>query len=176
MKQIRLNQLLLKNFKGARDIGLVLRGEKTAIFGDNSTFKTTCADAFSWLLFGKDSQGRADFEIKTLDDSGEALHGLEHAVEAALDVDGKKTELRKVYRELWTKKRGSLVKEFTGHTKDTFIDGVPVTQSEYEEWIAELADEKAFRLLTNPLEFAERLHWQERRRILLEVCGDMSDA
>lgn len=176
MKQIRLNKLLLKNFKGARDISLVLRGSETTIFGDNSTYKTTCADAFSWLLFGKDSQGHADFDIKTLDSSGQALHGLDHAVEAVLDVDGCEMTFRKVYREKWTKKRGSAEKEFTGHTKDHFVDGVPVTQSEYEERIAGLADEKWFRLLTSPSEFAERLHWQERRGILLDVCGDISDA
>ena len=173
---VKLMRLSLSDFKGIGRFELAPEGRDIRVFGDNASGKTTLADAFSWILFGKDSQGRADFEIKTLDAAGKALPGLEHAVEAVLDVDGKRTVFRKVYRELWTKKRGSLVKEFTGNTKDTFVDGVPVTQREYEERIAQLADENEFRILTNPLEFAERLHWQERRRILLEVCGDMSDA
>lgn len=173
---VKLIRLSLENFKGVNRFELAPEGRDIRVLGDNASGKTSLADAFSWLLFGKDSQGRADFDIKTLDAAGKAIPGLEHAVAAVLDVDGKRTELRKVYRELWTKKRGSLVKEFTGNTKDTFVDGVPVTQSEYEKRIAGLADEQVFRLLTNPVEFAERLHWQERRRILLEVCGDMSDA
>src|SRR5690606_28720593 len=35
---------------------------------------------------------------------------------------------------------------------------------------------KVFRLLTDPLYFNTQLHWQERRRILLDACGDVSDA
>src|SRR5690606_35424969 len=39
-----------------------------------------------------------------------------------------------------------------------------------------IADEKLFRLLTDPTYFNTHLHWQERRRLLLEVCGDVTDA
>lgn len=176
MKELRLLGLTLENFKGLRQFSLQLNGLNTSIFGENASGKTTLADAFSWLLFGKDSQARAEFEIKTLTDSGEPLHGLEHAVEADLLIGGQEVKLRKVYKEKWTKRRGSAEKEFTGHTKDHFIDGVPVSQSDYEQRIDAIADEDVFRLLSSPIEFSERLHWQQRRRLLLDVCGDISDA
>ncbi|WP_155943289.1 AAA family ATPase, partial [Rhodanobacter thiooxydans] len=84
--------------------------------------KTSLFDSFTWLLFGKDSLNRADFEIKTLKPDGEPEHGLEHSVEAALELeDGSQLILKKVFQEKWTKKRGSATAEFTGHTTDYFI-------------------------------------------------------
>src|SRR5690606_8908659 len=83
---------------------------------------------------------------------------------------------KKVYREKWTKKRGAVRAEHTGHTTDHFIDSVPVKKGEYEAFIEEIADEQLFRLLTDPRYFNEVMKWQDRRKILLEVCGDISDA
>ena len=174
---MKLINLKLTNFKGIHSFSLDTQGGDVSIYGDNATGKTTLFDAFTWLLFGKDSQNRKDFEIKTLGPDGEPEHGLEHTVEARLQLpNGKQLTLKKVYAEKWTKKRGSATAEFTGHTTDHFIDGVPVKKKEYDEKIAEIADEEIFRLLTDPRYFNEVLHWQKRRELLLEVCGDVSDA
>src|SRR5690606_16309021 len=113
----------------------------------------------------------------TLDESGRPIHNLEHEVEAKLELDdGRHVTLRKVYKEKWTKRRGAARAEFTGHTTDYYVDGVPTKKADYDSLIASIADEKLFRLLTDPTYFNVHLHWQERRRILLEVCGDVSDA
>lgn len=174
---MKIINLKLKNFMGIRNLELNFNGKNASIYGTNATGKTTCFSAFTWLLFDKDSQNRKDFEIKTLDANGQPLHGLDHEVEAILELDDDtKLTLRKVYREKWTKRRGSATAEFTGHTTDCFINGVPVKKSEYEARIAEIIDEDTFKLLTNPKFFNEHLHWQKRRQILLEVCGDVSDA
>lgn len=174
---MKILNLTLHNFKGVRYFVLDSKGKDTNVFGDNATGKTTLADAFMWLLFGKDSLNRSDFEIKTLGPNGEPEHGLEHSVEAILELeDGSQLALKKVYQEKWTKKRGSATAEFTGHTTDYFIDGVPVQKKEYDAKIAEVADEQIFRLLTDPRYFNEVLHWTDRRKLLLEVCGDVSDS
>jgi DNA repair exonuclease SbcCD ATPase subunit len=174
---MKILNLTLRNFKGIRHFNLDTQGNNLNVFGDNSTGKTTLADAFMWLLFNKDSQNRKDFEIKTLGPDGEPEHGLEHTVEAILELeDGSQLALKKVYMEKWQKKRGSATAEFTGHTTDYFIDGVPAQKKEYDARIAEIADENIFRLLTDPRYFNEVLHWQKRRELLLEVCGDVSDA
>ena len=173
---MKILNLTLRNFKGINNFELNTNGQDVNAFGDNATGKTTLADAFMWLLFGKDSLNRADFEIKTLGPDGEPEHGLEHSVEAILELeDGSQLVLKKVYSEKWTKKRGSATAEFTGHTTDHYIDGVPVQKKEYDARIAEIADEQIFRLLTDPRYFNEILHWQKRRELLLEVCGDVSD-
>ena len=173
---MRLQKLTLKNFKGIKDFTLDAQGGDIDIYGDNATGKTTLFDAFLWLMFGKDSEGKADFAIKTLDKNNSAISGLDHEVEGVFEIDGKVVTLRKVYAEKWTKKRGSPKAEFTGHTTDHFLDGVPVQKKEYDAYISEIVGEDVFKLLTNPMYFNEQLHWQERRETLLEVCGDISDA
>jgi len=174
---MKLHKLVLTNFKGIKSFTLDAQGQDVNIWGDNATGKTTLYDAFLWLLFDKDSQNRKDFEIKTIGPDGEYVHGLDHSVEATLEIDGAETlTLRKVYKEKWTKKRGSPKAEFTGHTVDHFIDGVPVKKSDYDAKIAEIADEDIFKLLTSPKYFNEQLHWQDRRKILLQVCGDVTDS
>jgi DNA repair exonuclease SbcCD ATPase subunit len=172
---IKLLKLKLRNFKGIKEFELDAGDRNVNVYGDNATGKTTLFDAFTWLLFDKDSLDRKDFEIKTLETSGEPIHGLEHEVEGILEVDNKQIVLRKVFKEKWTKKKGSVQAEFTGHTTDYFIDGVPVKKSEYEAKILKIADESVFKLLTNPLYFNEQVHWQKRREILLQVCGDIND-
>jgi len=174
---MKLINLKLSNFKGIRRFELRTDGKDVSIMGDNASGKTTIFDSFTWLLFGKDSLNRADFEIKTLGPDGQPEHGLEHSVEAVLELeDGQQIALKKVFQEKWQKKRGSATAEFTGHTTDHFVDGVPVQKKEYDARIAEIADENIFRLLTDPRYFNEVLHWQKRRELLLEVCGDVSDA
>ncbi len=172
---MKLLTLSLKNFKGIKSFKLDTQGKDVKVFGDNATGKTTLFDAFLWLLFDKDSQNKKDFDIKTLDQAGTVLHGLEHEVEAALDVSGRPVTLRKVYAEKWTKKRGSASKEFTGHTTDYFINGVPVKKNEYTARVGDIADEETFKLLTSPAYFNEQLHWTKRRETLLDVCGYVSD-
>jgi hypothetical protein len=131
--------------------------------------------ALLWLLTGKDSLGRSDFQIKNLDHEGNQEHGLEHTVEAVFDIGGNALSLRKTYHECWTKKRGSAKAELTGNTTDHFIDGVPVKENEYKARTSEIfGDEQRFRLLTNPAVFAT-MPWQKQRSLLLEVCGDIPD-
>lgn len=173
-KQIVLEKLALRHFKGVKEFEVRLDGQNVRIYGDNATGKTTVVDAFLWLLFDKDSQNKKDFSIKTLVD-GKELHGLEHEVEAIFNIDGKDLKLRKVYAEKWTKKRGSATAEFTGHTVDYFIDDVPSKKKEFTDTIASIIDEEVFKLLTNPSYFNEKIHWKDRRKTLLEIAGDITD-
>lgn len=173
---MRIKTLSIKNFKGIPDLTIKTDGKNVNAYGDNATGKTTIFDAFCWLLFGKDSLNRADFGIKPIDPvTQEPIHGIETEVKAVLDLDGSTLTLKKVYYENWVKERGAAEKTFKGHTTDYYIDEVPVKKAEYDRHIADIADEKAFKLLTNPLYFNEQLHWTERRKMVIEVCGDISD-
>jgi DNA repair exonuclease SbcCD ATPase subunit len=172
---MKLLELKLRNFKGIKNLDLKANGHDLNIYGDNATGKTTILDAFMWLLFDKDSQNKADFTIKTLK-NGEPIHHLDHEVTGVFfdEVDGERIELRKVYREKWTKKRGSATETFTGHETDYYIDGVPVKKSEYTQRVAEIAPEDLFKLLTSPTYFNEHMHWQDRRELLIEIAGDVT--
>lgn len=174
MQEIKLQKLILRDFQGGT-FTLDAGGQDVFIFAANAVGKTRLVSAFTWLLFNKDALGRAEFEIKNINPKGEHEHGLEHSVEAELSINGRPTTLRKVFKEKWQKKRGSANKEFTGHSTDHFIDGVPVQEKDYISRIAEIAgDESRFRLLTSPMTFPA-LHWQKQRALLLEICGDISD-
>lgn len=176
LKAIEIEELRLRNFKGVDEFDLSLDGRDAAIFGDNAAGKTTLVDAWCWLLDHKDSADRATFEIKTLDQDGEPIHKLDHEVSADLRVAGRRRTLRKVYAEKWTKRRGAADRTFEGHTTDHYVDGVPVTKTEYDEEVAGMiGDADALRLLTDPYHFAERLHWTDRRSLLLDVLGEVSD-
>lgn len=179
MNSIILERLRARNFKGFRDFGFSTNGGNVDIYGDNGTGKTTIFDAFTWLLFGKDSANRSEqkFEIKELDSAGKVLrHKLEHEVEADLLINGRRRTFRRVYSEKWTKKRGSVTDSFEGHTTDYYVDGVPVKLSEYQAEVDSLIKEDLFRLLTSPSFFNEQLKKEERRKVLLEICGDVTDA
>lgn len=174
MKQVRINRLTLSNFKGVKAFTFDANGSDIQIYGDNATGKTTLFDSFLWLLFDKDSQNKKDFSIKTLE-NGKAKPMLDHEVECELLVDGQPITLRKVYREKWTKTRGSATKEFSGHETDYFIDGTPLKKAEYNKRIEMIVEEEVFKLLTSPSYFNDQVKWQDRRKILLRVCGEVSN-
>ena len=171
---ITLNRIRLNNFKGIRNGEYSFDDKNAVVYGENGTGKTTLMDAMLWVLFGKDSNNRAEFGIKTLEADGTVIPNVDHEVECTFTVNGKPLVLRKNYREKWTKKRGSIAETFTGHETDYFIDDVPKKKSEFEAAISSIIDEKKFQLLTNPLYFNETLTWQERRQILIDLCGDVS--
>src|SRR5690625_810803 len=175
MRKIQLLNLKLVNFKGIKSFQVDFNGNDTKVFGENGTGKTTLFDAFVWLLFNKDSNNSSNFDIKTLDKDGNVIHKLDHEVEATLLVDGKELILKKVYKERWTKQRGSATESFSGHTTDYYINGVPSKKKDYDETIAETLDENIFKLLTSPAYFNENMHWTERRNLLLEIAGDITD-
>lgn len=170
---MKLTKLELLNFKGLKAFTIHFNGD-VIIRGDNATGKTTVFDSVCWLLFGKDSLDRADFEIKTLD-GGEPIHKVNHEVTGTFTLDeGGTVELKRVYREKYSSPRGGEV-TMTGHTTDYFVDGVPKKEKEYKEIVNSLVDENIFKLITNPLYFNETYSWQNRRKLLLEMCGDISD-
>lgn len=172
---VTIEKIKLQNFKGIANLEVIF-GKETGIFGQNATGKTTIFDGFLWALFGKDSLNQATFDIKGLDAQGNPAHNLEHSVEVSMSVDEQPFVVLKTLAEKWTKKRGTAAKEFTGHTTEYAINGVPLKEGEFKNRIKGFIDEGVFRLLTDPREFNEALGWKSRREILLAVCGDVSAA
>ena len=170
--QIKIKTLQLENFKGIKDLTIDFK-DTTNIYGDNAVGKTTIFDAYSWLLWDKDSLNRKDFAIKPYDKNGEEVHNLESIVEGDFSFDDTDLNLKKIYKEVWTKKRGSTQAEFTGHTTDYYINSVPCKKKEYNERIESVLSEDNFNLLSNPLYFNQFLVKTERREILLSLIEDV---
>lgn len=174
MKTIKLLKLQLENFKGIKELEIDFQ-DNTSIYGANASGKTTILDAFTWLLFDKDSTNKKDFAIKTLDTEGNIIHKLNHVVTAVLNIDGEQIELSKKYMEKWTKSRGKLEQELTSHTTEYYIDEIKKKANEYKSFISELLDEELFKLITNPLYFNEQFDWKKRRAMLIKIAGDVTD-
>lgn len=169
----QLKSLELVNFKGIKKLKIDFK-DQTNISGQNASGKTTIFDAFTWLLFGKDSTDRKDFEIKTLDQFNQPIQKIDHEVTGVLLVDGRKVTLKRVYKEKWVKRRGTDSETMDGHETLFYVDEVPYQANEYQKYISSLIDESVFKMITNPHYF-NSLHWTDRRKILSEIVGEISD-
>ena len=176
MKQIEIKQIHLLNFKGVRNLLVDFVGNVTTISGDNGTGKTTIFDAFTWVLFGKDSEDRKAFNVKTLDKDGNPIEKLPHEVTATYVVDNQIVTIRRCFTEKWQKRRGSAIEEFTGHEEERFINDVPYSVKDFTSKINELfCSEEIFKLITSPFAF-NGLKTDKQRNILTTMIGEISDA
>ncbi|HBE8487625.1 TPA: AAA family ATPase [Clostridioides difficile] len=173
MKAILLKSLNIENFKGIKELRIDFNNI-TNVFGENATGKTSIFDAFTWVMFDKDSKNRSVFEIKPLDKQNKVIRGLVTTVTAVLEVNNKEIKLTKKYEEKWTRKRGESEATFTKNETTYMINDTPIKKSEYVKEIAEIAEEEQFKLLTNPYFFSNELNWKKAREVILEICGDIT--
>lgn len=172
--ELRINKLILENFKGIESKEINFNRGKTLICGGNGTGKTSIFDGFLWLLFGKDSSGRSDFSIKTIDEQGNEIPKREHSVTGYFEAGGNEIVIKRILREKWAKKRGSSEEILKGNESVFEINGVNVRQSEFQRKISEITKEDIFKLLTNPMGFAGS-RWQDQRKILIHMVEKRSD-
>ena len=173
MKKIKLLSMHIQNFKGCKDKTIDF-GDKTRISGANATGKTTIFDAFTWLLFGKDSLGSSDFDIRPLDADGKMVDNIEISVATKISVDGDEYDLKKVQKQKWVKKRGTDTREFQGNVNEFEINGYPKSQKDFKDFISGIVDEDVFNMITNPNAF-NALAWKKQREILMKFVGSFSD-
>lgn len=175
---MKLYRLTLNNFQGIKSLSFEFpEGRSASIYGDNATGKTTVYNALTWLLFDKASTAAKNFTPKTKGPDGD-MHHLDHSSEAVFMTDtGRQITLKKTYHESYKKKRGSATEEFDGHTVEYEVDGVPVKEKEFTATVIGFCggDTEKPKMLTMPDYFPEQLSWDTRRKILLEICGDISD-
>lgn len=171
---ILIKTLQIINFKGIKNFSIDFN-HITNVYGANATGKTTIFDAFLWLLFGKDSNDRKDFNVKPLDTQGNKKDRTENEVSAILSIDGEEITIRHIQKEKWVKKRGESVSEYTGNEHLYFWNEVPVQAGEFQAKINDLLNEKVFKLITNPL-FFNTMSWQDQRQVLTEISGEITDS
>lgn len=175
MKSIKLRSIKIENFKGAKERTIDF-GERTKICGANATGKTTIFDAFTWLLFGKDSLGNAKFDIRPLDKDGKMIDNLEISVESVISVDDEEYTLKKVQKQKWgTRNKREQKIELLGNNNEYEINGYPKSEKDFNQFVSGMINEKIFNLLTNPVAFTS-LPWKEQREILMQFVVEKPDA
>lgn len=172
--RIILKSLHIENFKGIKSLDVNF-SNKTSIKGQNAAGKTTIFDAFTWLLFNKNSAGEEKFNIRPLDKDGNRIDNVEIKVVGVLDVEGKEVMLSKVQKQNWVKKRGTDTVTLQGNPNSYEIDGYPKSEADFKAYVSELSQsEDMFKLLTNPQYFSS-LKWKEQRDILIKLIAEVSD-
>jgi len=172
MKQVKIKQLTLINFKGHR--GLTVNfSDVTNISGENATGKSTIFDAFVWLLFGKDQFDRKDFEIIPTQD-GKRADRVNPEVSAVLEFEGREMTIKRVLNQKWVRKRGTAGEVFDGCDTLYYFNDVPLKAGEYKARIDLIIEETVFKLITNPSTFLG-LHWTKQREFLFQIGGTLSD-
>lgn len=170
---MKIAKMHLENFRGIKSLKLDFMGKDVAIYGANGTGKTTIANAIIWALLDTPATGEKDFNPKTID-----THDLQHSVELTVTADdGAVYTLYKVFFEVWTKKKGSATKEFSGHRTEYKINGIPYKKGAYNKAVERICgtDMENIKKLMLDGYFLETIGVDERRHTLFEICGDVSD-
>lgn len=173
MKTIIIKHLHLLNFKGVADLAIDFGAHTTDIAGRNGSGKTTVFDAFTWLLFGKDSQNRTEFDLKTLNTDGKIIYHLPHEVSAIINVDGEDITLCRRLVEKWPKRNGEPT--FIGNQIERLYNDVPCNEKEFTAKIAEICDEDTFKKITSPSFFVSQKA-DKQKADLMRMAGEINDA
>ena len=144
--EIKLNTLTLENFKGIKLFTFAPEGKNATIRADNRKGKTSIADGFRDLLFGKNTKGETAFARQPLDVNGQKIHHLETLEEAVITMDGTAVELKKIFKETWLKKK----KLLTGNTTKYWMDGRSVQKKKWDSRMSDFIDEEIFKIVTLP--------------------------
>lgn len=170
---MKLLTLEIRNFQRHQALDVIPGGNCMAIYGDNYLGKSTIADAYFWLLFGKNLSESSNFDIYP----HEAPDGVEPSVRAVFKrADGTTFSLRRTTKKNFARKKGEAAAEFKGNVQEFYIDEIPKKAGEYKAFIDSLGGEGWIMLLTDPGRFAGKTKWQDRRKLLLETfAADMSE-
>lgn len=173
MKELNLKHIRIENFKCFDEYEAEF-SVKTIFDGMNASGKTTVMDAYFWCLFGTDADGNTKFDIRPMDSNGNTIDNTVISVAIEIEIDGRGVCFKRSSKQNWVKKRGSSAPVFQGNVGEYEIDGYPCSEQEYKTAVAEIVDQKVFKILTNPVFFAS-LPWKEQRDMVLSTIDIGTD-
>lgn len=175
--KLELLELSLENFKSYRKFTFTPAGFSMDIFGRNYVGKSTLADAYFWLLFGKNSEGKTDFSLLPEDKDGKIVEGLCASVIGKFRWgDGSEFTLQRTYKQNFSHKKGETERAVVSNSTNFFINGVPKLKKDYTDFISKLCDTQTFAMLTDPDMFPHKIEWKKRREFLIQsFAPDIDD-
>ncbi len=174
MKNWTIEEMEIRNFKGIRR--LHLRPEQNNFyFGDNGSGKSSIVDAYFWCLFGYDARGNHERSFKVEPNLEVLPKARRRDLEVKVKIkfaseDNIEFEIERVMQENWERQEGSKAFQRAAPDYTYKINKQPVKKGVFDRTIEEkIGPLETVQLLSNPLHFAEHLHWKDRRRLLMQV-------
>jgi DNA repair exonuclease SbcCD ATPase subunit len=167
---MKLLGLTLENFKGHRLFDFNPEGSSMDVFGANGAGKTTIADAYFWLLFGQNFDGKTNFRLLPEDAENHIIEGLTASVTGRfLNNDGKEITLQRSCKQNFSHKKGEAERSVVSNSTDFFVNGVPKLKKDYTAFVAGMCDDQTFQILTDPDKFAGKMSDKDRREVLIRL-------
>ena len=183
MKDIRLLELELTNYRNIEHEVYVFGGNNAKIVGENRIGKTNTLEAIYFLLTNYLLDGSSDLNaLKPLDDTKKVV-----SVKGTFQVGEKTISLEKKYEENWVKTRGTNDLVLKGHTETYIFNGIEQeTARQYYDLFVEhfgvRNDIKGYvdpvQTLCNPLylgNLGDSKDWTGLRSFIIKVIGDVTD-
>ena len=183
MKQVKLLELELTNYRNIEHEIYKFGGESSKIVGENRIGKTNTLEAIYFLLTNYLLDGSSELTaLKPLVDTKRAVR-----VKGTFLVDDKELTIEKVYAEDWVKTRGTAELVLKGHYEDYFFNGIKQAKAKdyydlLNEYFGVRNDEKGeidtIQTLTNPLylgNLGDSKDWTNLRTFIIKLIGDVSD-
>lgn len=173
MKTITLKKLTLQDWRGQNKV--INFGHNTEIKGRNKSGKSSCFNAWLWLLTGADEQDRINYKL--FDDTLPLTYENSKlaSAEAVLDIDGVEYTLKKTAKQGWTRKKGR--EEYEKKATDDYkfyIDSIERSAGDYKSFIEEtFAPFDKLKLMLN-IGLYQSLDWKEMRRYFEALVDSIS--
>ena len=175
MKKITLKKLTLQDWRGQNKV--LNFGHNTEIKGRNKSGKSSCFNAWLWLLTGADEQDRINYKL--FDDTLPLTYENSKlaSAEAVLDIDGVEYTLKKTAKQGWTRKKGR--EEYEKKATDDYkfyIDSIERSAGDYKFFIEEtFAPFDKLKLMLN-IRHYELLDWKEMRKHFELLVGNIDES
>lgn len=162
---MRIIRMTIKNFRGFQELNIdFTQGEHLLITGRNGAGKSSIITAWTWLLSGRNSDGKARFAVEPILRDG-ALKGVTHEVEAELLHPTKGTIL--LNRALHSGKTNSMTYTVMDDNNGTQV----VSKKNWDAYLAGLFGTRSLDVIANPFFLGEEASMNEAREVILNLVG-----
>lgn len=171
---MRIEKITIENFQGIEHMEMVLDGKNCKIYGDNASGKTTIANAITWLLYGESLDQAVKYDPRPVY-NGKKQYNIITSVTMDITHNSEYYELKKEQVELTKTNKETLETSNAGDKVYYYINDVPKIKKDFEYALTEICDKPLFKVLIDPFYFCQSLKWEDRRELLISICGGVKD-
>lgn len=170
--KMKIQRIVLENFKGAKHKEIVLDGKSARLCGENGSGKSTCATAVSWVLSDSDYN-----LVKNPDVVPMGEEECNPTVEIEMTIDDKPVKIKRTQKF----KRKELDGKITAETSNTYyINDIAKSKRDFIADLEERGlDVENYMVYSNPNAFTADTSAKGRqqiREILFKMAGEFTDS